>query len=109
MPFTRGLLLIVSFSLLWGLFAGINLVFGRMMAGLSGGLLSSGVSLIIAFLEAIAVVAIIDLFNGRLKRGKDASVGTSILDIPEKEVPFDREPGDGLNRTGGAEKVSETD
>jgi hypothetical protein len=62
MPFTRGFLLIGAFSLSWGVFTGINVVVLRQAAGMTSGVVSVGVALLIALLETLALLELVDYF-----------------------------------------------
>ncbi len=62
MALSKGLLLISTFSLAWGLLAGVNSVLLRGTTGGSLGVATLAVSLVIAFFEILIVLGLIDRF-----------------------------------------------
>lgn len=88
MPLAKGLLLIATFALTWGVFAGMNVALLRVIADLPLSALSTVASLVLAFIETLVLVELVDR---RFLRGRTgARRGASIVSAPLERVPLFR-------------------
>jgi hypothetical protein len=60
MPLARGFLLIAFFSSAWGVLTGINVALLRGMVGASWGMFSLALPLVLAFIEALVLLELVD-------------------------------------------------
>jgi hypothetical protein len=67
MPFVKGLMLIASFSLIWGVLTAVNAALLRGVVGLSWGILCLGISLVAALLETLAFLGVVDRYFRRAR------------------------------------------
>jgi hypothetical protein len=81
MPLSKGMLLIASFALTWGVFAGMNIALLRLVAGLPLSALPVVASIVLAFLETLVLVEFVDrrFLRGRAGTRHGASIFTRDL------------------------------
>jgi hypothetical protein len=106
MPFARGALLIASFSITWGVLAGINAVLLRTIVGDSGSVLGLGLSLGVAFLEALALMEVVDRFFLRARLNARSTGKSHDGATPENRKSRNRESEQNRISAGG-EKLTE--
>jgi anti-anti-sigma factor len=97
MALTRGLVLIVSFAMAWGMLTGINLAVARRAFGLPWGPVSFTCSAIAALLETCILLALVDHWfaRSRLTRRGQAPTFPPLPAVPPEPI------GDRLADTAG--------